>query len=141
MEYLQNETRRLAEFPKIDRGCVKQLAGLGIKTVNQFLRAGNSPHKLSTLAEKAGASQAAVLELFKLSQLSRLPGLKKVRGRLFYEAGLDTLESIAALEPERVNEILKAFVEKSGFEGSIPTIGEAQIAVEMARFLPANLPE
>lgn len=31
------------------------------------------------------------MELFKLSNLSRLPGLKKTRGRLFYEAGLDTL--------------------------------------------------
>lgn len=28
------------------------------------------------------------MELFKLSNLSRLPGLKKTRGRLFYEAGL-----------------------------------------------------
>lgn len=139
MEYIQNETRKLREFPKVDQDCVKKLSDSGIKTVNQLLRAGNTPAKLIALAEESGASQAAVVELFKMSQLSRLPGLKKVRGRLFYEAGLDSLESIAALEPEEVNRILKAYIEKSGFEGSVPTVGEAQITVEMAGFLPANL--
>lgn len=139
MEYIQNETRKLREFPKVDQDCLKKLSDTGIKTVNQLLRAGNTPAKLTSLAEGSGASQAAVVELFKMSQLSRLPGLKKVRGRLFYEAGLDSLESIAALEPEEVNQILEAYIKKSGFEGSLPTVGEAQIAVEMARFLPANL--
>jgi hypothetical protein len=135
MEYVQNETRKLREFPQVDRDSVNKLSATGIKTVNQLLEAGNTPEKLIALAEKSGASQPAVLELFKLSQLSRLPGLKKIRGRLFYEAGLDTLEVIAALEPDEVNGKLSAYIDKSGFEGSVPTKGEVEITVEMARFL------
>jgi histidyl-tRNA synthetase len=84
-------------------------------------------------------SEPKLLELFKLSHLSRLPGLKKVRCRLFYEAGLDTLASIAALEPAEVHEILQGFIERTGFEGVAPTLGEAEITVAMARFLPENL--
>ncbi len=139
MEYIQNETRKLKEFPKVDQESVLKLSEIGIKTVNQLLRAGDTPAKLAALADKSGSSQAALLELYKLSQLSRLPGLKKVRGRLFYEAGLDTLASIAALESDEVNRILKAYIERSGFEGSVPTPGEAQFTVEMARFLPEKL--
>jgi hypothetical protein len=141
MEYLQNETRKLGEFPKVDKDSVKKLSAMGLKTVNQFLKAAKTPAKLAAIAEQSGAPREAVLELYKLSQLSRLPGLKKVRGRLFYEAGLDTLESIAALEPEDIHSILKDFVERSGFEASVPTMGEAEVAVRMARFMPANLVE
>jgi len=139
MEYLQNETRKLGEFPKVNRDSVKKLSAMGITTVNQLLRAGNTREKLMGVSEQSGASQASVVELFKLSSLSRLPGLKKVRGRLFYEAGLDTLTEIAILEPEEVQQILKDFVDKTGFEGIAPTLGEAQVAVRMARFLPENL--
>ena len=139
MEYIQNETRKLGEFPQVDRDCVLKLSKIGIKTVNQLLRAANSEEKLATLSNKAGVSQAAVLELFKLCNLSRLPGLKKVRCRLFYEAGLDTLASIAALQPVEVNTILYDYIERTGFEGIAPTIGEAQVTVSMARFLPEYL--
>lgn len=139
MEYLQNETRKLGEFLKVNKDSVKKLSAVGITTVNQLLRAGNTREKLLAISEKSGASQASVMELFKLSNLSRLPGLKKVRGRLFYEAGLDTLAVIAAREPEEVNQILEDYIDKTGFEGTAPTIGEAQVTVRMARFLPENL--
>lgn len=139
MEYIQNETRKLGEFPQVDRESVQKLSKLGIKTVNQLLRAANSEEKLAIIANEAGISQAAVLDLFKLSNLSRLPGLKKVRCRLFYEAGLDTLASIAALEPAEVNQILQDYIDRTGFKGIAPTIGEARVTVSMARFLPEYL--
>lgn len=139
MEYLQNETRKLGEFPKVDKNSVKKLSAVGIKTVNQLLRAGYSHEKQAALAEQSGAPEAAILDLFKLSNLSRLPGLKKVRARLFFEAGLDTLESIAALEPEEVHRILQEFVERTGFDASVPTPDEARLAITMSRFLPENI--
>jgi hypothetical protein len=139
MEYIQNETRKLSEFPKVDQSSIKKLSAIGITTVNQLLKAGNSQEKLTVLSEKSGASQASILELFKLSNLSRLPGLKKIRCRLFYEAGLDTLASIAALQPEEVQKILRDHIEKTGFEASVPVLVEAQVAITMAKFLPENL--
>ena len=135
MEYVQNETRKLREFPKVDRNSVKKLSSIGISTVNQLLKASGTKEDQQELAEKSGVSHEALLELVKLSTLSRLPGLKKVRGRLFYEAGLDSLSKIAALEPEEVHKVLKEFVEITGFEGSAPTFREAQVTVAMARFL------
>jgi len=139
MEYLQNETRKLRDFPKVDQDGVKKLSLIGITTANQLLRAGNTQEKLKVISEKSGASQESVIELFKLSNLSRLPGVKKIRCRLFYEAGLDTLTAIAAREPEEVQQIIKDYIDKTGFEGSAPTLSEAHGAVKMARFLPENL--
>jgi len=124
MEYVQNETRKLGEFPKVDQDSVKKLSAIGIKTVNQLLRAGNCQEKHAALSAQSGASQDAILELFKLSNLSRLPGLKKVRCRLFFEAGLDTLESIAALEPEEVHKILLDFIKKLGLMEAYPLLAK-----------------
>jgi Domain of unknown function (DUF4332) len=139
MEYIQNETRKLGEFPKVDQGSVRKLSKIGISTVNQLLKAGNNREKLTAISKLTGVSQVALVELSKLSNLSRLPGLKKVRCRLFYEAGLDTLASISALEPIEVQKILQEYVERTGFEGSAPTLSEAEVAVRMARFLPENV--
>jgi site-specific recombinase XerD len=85
MEYLQNETRKLREFPNVDRNAIKKLSAMEISTVNQFLLVGSTPEKREILSQESGISPDTILELFILSELSRLPGLKKVRGRLFYE--------------------------------------------------------
>lgn len=139
MEYIQNETRKLREFPNADQASVKKLSTIGISTVNELLRAGDTPEKLQAICDKSGASEDSITELYKLANLSRLPGLKKVRGQLFYEAGLDTLSSIASLETEKVQKTLNDYVKDTGFNGSAPTLSEAEATVRMARFLPEYL--
>jgi site-specific recombinase XerD len=39
MAYTQNETRKLKEFPKVDRDDIEKLSSIGIITVNQLLKA------------------------------------------------------------------------------------------------------
>jgi len=139
MEFIQNETRKLSEFPRVDQDSVKKLSAIGISTVNQLLRKGSTLEKRQGLAKSSGAPVDSISELFKLSQLSRLPGLKKVRGRLFYEAGLDSLDSIAALNAEEIHSQLQDYIDRTGFDGVAPTVGEAEVAVTMAQFLPKDL--
>ena len=139
MEFIQNETRKLGEFPKVDQDSVKKLSAIGISTVNQLLRKGNTLGKRQALAKSSGAPLDSISELFRLSQLSRLPGLKAVRGRLFYEAGLDSLDTIAALNAEEIHRQLQDYIDRTGFGGSAPTVSEAEAAVTMAQFLPKDL--
>ncbi len=136
MEFDQNETRLLREFPKIDQEAVEMLASIGIRTVNQLLNTSKTQRDREGLAEKSGAEIDSILELVKMSNLSRLPGLKKVRGRLYYEGGLDTFSKIAALEASETRRILSEYIESTGFKGGPPTEGEAQATITMARFLP-----
>jgi len=139
MAFVQNETRKLREFPKVDQDSVKKLSAIGISTVNQLLRKGSTLEKRQALAKSSGAPLDSISELFKLSQLSRLPGLKEVRGRLFYEAGLDSLASIAALNAEEIRSQLQDYIDRTGFDGSAPTVSEAEVAATMAQFLPKDL--
>jgi len=139
MEFIQNETRKLREFPKADQDSVMKLSTIGISTVNQLLREGSTLEKRQALAKASGAPLDSISELFKLSQLSRLPGLKAVRGRLFYEAGLDSLDAIAALNAEGVHRQLQDCIDRTGFAGSAPTVSEAEVTITMAQFLPRDL--
>ena len=139
MEYIQNETRKLREFPNADQASLKKLSAIGISTVNELLRDGDTPDKRRALSERSGAPEDSITELYKLANLSRLPGLKKVRGQIFYEAGLDTFSSIASLDPEKVCKILNDYVKDTGFNGSPPTLSEAEATIRMAKFLPESL--
>ena len=59
-----------------------------------------------------------------------------MRARLYHEAGFDTLDKIAALEPEELRKKLAEFIEERGFAGIAPTPKEAAHSVTLARALP-----
>ncbi|MBK5106822.1 MAG: hypothetical protein JJE12_01765 [Anaerolineales bacterium] len=62
--------------------------------------------------------------------------MKGTRARLYYEAGIDSVEKIASLEPEEFRELVVDYVDQSGFEG-VPTLAkEAVYTVEKVRKLP-----
>ena len=77
----------------------------------------------------------AVLELVKLSDLARIPGVKKIRARLYYETGLDTLEKLAACDTEELIKISANYIKKTNFKGIPPTPKEAENTVIMAKYL------
>jgi len=63
-----------------------------------------------------------------------LPGVKKIRARLYYEAGLDTLEKMAACDPEGLRKISAEYIKKTSFKGVPPTTKEAEHTVNMAKY-------
>jgi len=79
---------------------------------------------------------SAVLELVKLADLSRIVGLKSKRARLYYDAGLDTLDKIAKWDPEEMQQMFAEFVERTGFDGAPPPSSEAAFSVKLAKYLP-----
>lgn len=79
---------------------------------------------------------SAILELVKLADLSRIVGLKRKRARLYYDAGLDTMDKIAKWDYKEMQQMFVEFVERTGFDGSPPTPSEAACAVKLARYLP-----
>ena len=67
-----------------------------------------------------------ILELVKLSNLARIGGLKKKRARLFYDAGLDTLDKTVVWNAKEFTEMLSEFVKMTGFDGRAPSLSEAE---------------
>jgi hypothetical protein len=127
---------RLRDFRGIDPDDVTQLEEAGIRDVVQMREKGATPTQRAKLAEQTGVSKEAILELVKLSDLARLPGVKAIRARLYYDAGVDTLEKMAKWEPVALRLMLIEYVKKTGFEGIAPLLKEAATSVEVASKLP-----
>jgi hypothetical protein len=99
------------------------------------LYSGLTNHDRKQLAQNTGIPENKILELVKLSNLARVGGLKKIRGRLYHDAGFDTLEKIANCTGDEIRQHLKEYIEKSKFKGIPPTPKEASRAVSMSKHL------
>ena len=125
----------LKEFRGVDPGYIEKLAIAGIENVVQMLAAGETLKDRELLARNSGIPQSAVLEYVKLSDLARIPGVKGIRARLYYDAGIDTVAKLAILEPEELCKMVLEYVEISGFDGQPTLPAEAKYTVEKARKL------
>ena len=101
-----------------------------------MLSAGQTVQSRAELASQAGIPLEAVLELVKLSDLARLPGVKGIRARLYYAAGVETVEKLAAYEPEALLKITTEFVRVTTFPGIAHLPKEVSSTIANARKLP-----
>ena len=126
---------KLRDFRGVNPVYIQKLASLGLKNAQQMLLAGRTINQRATLAKETGIPEAAILELFKLSDLARLPGVKGILTRLYYDAGVDSIEKIAGWEPEALQRLISEFVEQTGFDGVPPLPKEVSSTVANARRL------
>ncbi|MHA2385660.1 MAG: DUF4332 domain-containing protein [Candidatus Thorarchaeota archaeon] len=126
---------KLKNFKDVNHELVHALSAIGIETVDDMLKAGRTEPMRRELAEETGFDSEGILELSKLSNLTRLGAVKAVRARLYHDAGFDTLEKIASTTADELIEVTKEFIEKTGFEGIPPTPKEAANTVKTAKEL------
>jgi hypothetical protein len=126
----------LRDFLGIDPLTVQKLAASSILNADQTLSAGSTPEKRAALARASGVAETDILELVKLSDLARLSGVKAVRARLYYASGVDTVEKLAACEPEELLALTAEFVQHTHFDGIAPLPKEVQSTIATARKLP-----
>jgi hypothetical protein len=127
---------KLRGFRGVDLEGIDRLEAAGVVTVEDMLQVGSTPQARRRLSEGAGVAPEMVLELVKLSDLSRLEGVKGVRARLYYDAGLDTPAKFTEWEPEALRHYLIEWVARTGFEGIAPLPKELRNAIATARQLP-----
>lgn len=133
---INQATFRLKDFRGINKEHANSLAKVGIHNAEQILQRGRTRMQRDELARQAGIPVQSVEEFVKLSDLARIPGIKGIRARLYYDAGIDTLEKMARWSPEELRVMLIEFVEKTGFDGIAPLPKEAESSIETARKLP-----
>jgi hypothetical protein len=139
---LRNErtgrTRRIfpiKEFLYINQDHTKKLAAIGIKNVEQMLEKGRTKKQREQLSNRLDIPEDAILELVKLSDITRIGYVKKKLSRLYYDAGLNSPAKIAEFEPEQLHEFFVRFVEESGWDGMVPNPKDLVHNIESARKL------
>lgn len=134
---IQRKPFLLKDFRGIHPDHLAALASIRIRNIHQMLKAGGTSEGREQLAARTGIPSANILELVKLSDLARIPGVKGIRARLYHDAGIDTIEKLAASKVEDVLVITQNFVRETGFDGIAPLPAEVSFTIKTAGSLPA----
>jgi predicted flap endonuclease-1-like 5' DNA nuclease len=125
----------LGDFRGINRKYLALLEKEGITTADQILERGKTPESRKDLSVKTGIPLKSITEYVKLSDLSRIEGVKTVRARLYFDAGVNTLDKMASWDPVELRSMLVSYVERTGFNGIAPLPKELRNTVETAKRL------
>jgi hypothetical protein len=126
----------LKQMLGIDHNYIEKLAKVGIKTANQMIEAGKTKPQRISLAKKVDISYDIILELVKLSDLSRVGYVRTKFTRLFYNAGIETPAELSKWDVEGLRSHLNTYIEKSGWEGIAPYPSDLSNYIKAAKNLP-----
>ena len=132
------KTRRIflvKEFLNINQDYVQKLAAVGIKNVEQMLDKGRTKKQREQLSQQLAIPEDVILELVKLSDITRLGYVKKKLSRLYYDAGLDSPAKIAEFEPQQLHAFFVKYIEESGWDGMVPNPKDLVHNIKSARKL------
>lgn len=132
------KTRRIfpiKEFLNINQDHVKKLASVGIKNVEQMLEKGKTKKQREQLSKQLDIPEEVILELVKLSDITRIGYVKKKLSRLYYNTGLDSPAKIAEFEPKQLHAFFIKFIRKSGWDGMVPNPKDLVHNIRSARKL------
>ncbi len=131
----------IKEFLKVNQEYVKKLATIGIKNVEQMLEKGKTKKQREELSKQLSIPEESILELVKLSDITRMGYVRKKLSRLYYEAGLDSPVKVAAFEPKELHEFFTKFVKESGWDGMVPNPSDLVYNIKNAKQLPKVVEE
>lgn len=129
----------IKDFRGLNPDHIHRLKEAGIRNINQMLKAGKTQDLRTQLAEETGIPEEEILELARLSDLARIPGIKSIRARLYHDAGILSVEQLSRMTPEEILATTSKFVEDTGFDGIPPLPAEVRHGIQKAKKLPKVL--
>ena len=131
--------RNLRDFSGIDPATVEKLAVRGIKNSRQLFGNALSGERRAELSRQAQIDPEELLELVKLSDLSRLYGVGPVFARLLYDAGVDSAEAIARADSSQLfDRLSKAYLAAGNSRVDFKE-RDISFCIQMAGRLPASI--
>lgn len=132
-------TRRPLNLKKIQGVASKhaaRLESLGIINVKQMVEAGKTETRRQELSKKTGIPLEYILHLVKFADITRISDIKGVKGRLLFEAKVDTIKKLSTFSAEELRKKLIEANEEKRILKKPPTLVETTYWVEQANKLP-----
>jgi hypothetical protein len=130
---------KIRDFSGISNDTVVRLEKIGIKdTVMLFDRVINAKSR-KELAETTGITDTEIMELTKLTDLSRIKWVGVTFARMLYQVGVDTVEKASKADPEKLHACINQLnKEKSIYKGQIG-LNDMRIFVNAAKEIPLEI--
>ncbi|MCK5169507.1 MAG: DUF4332 domain-containing protein [Bacteroidales bacterium] len=130
---------KIKEFVGISEGTILKLEKIGIKNTFKLFDNVVNDKKRKEFAKLSGVSDVDILELTKLTDLSRIKWVGVTFARMLYDLEIDTVEKASKSDPvdlhKRINQINK---EKKFYKGQIG-LNDIKIFVDAAKEIPLDI--
>jgi hypothetical protein len=127
---------KIIDFTEISKDTIDKLKKIGITNTEKLYDKVIKKSDRQKLAVSTGIDEREILELTKLTDLSRIKWVGVTYAKLLYDLGVDTAENVSKSDPldlhVRINQLIK---EKNIFKGAIG-LNDVKILVESASELP-----
>jgi len=130
---------KIADFRGISKSTIDKLEKTGIKNTEKLYAQVITKSDRKRLAENTGIDYSDILELTKLTDLSRIKWVGATFARMLYDLGVVTVQKASESDPadlhERINRLNK---EKSFFKGQIG-LNDIKIFINAAKDVPMEI--
>jgi hypothetical protein len=126
----------LADFPGVSKAALVTLKKIGIKNTKELFDLVKTEASRKDLSRKIGISDKEILELTKLTDLSRIRWVGANFSRLLADSACDTLEKVANADYKTLyNAVIKINEEKKYFKGKFG-LNDMKLCIIAAKSVP-----
>lgn len=130
---------KIADFIWVSKNTVDKLAKTGIVNTRELYDKVLTSTDRQKLADSMGIDYSDILELTKLTDLSRMKWVGVTYAQILYDLGVDTVEKVSKSDPTDLHaSINQRIKEHNIFKGAIG-INDVRILVETAKELPLEI--
>ncbi|NTW26466.1 MAG: DUF4332 domain-containing protein [Lentimicrobium sp.] len=130
---------RIDDFTEIAKDTISRLEKTGISNTANLYDKVIKKSDRQKLADSTGIKYQDILELTKLTDLSRIKWVGVTYAQMLYDLGVDTVEKVSEADPidlhAKINHLIK---EKNIFKGAIG-LNDVKILIESAGELPLEI--
>lgn len=128
-------TYNIKDFKAITPELATKLAGLNIRTMDDFLKVATDGKMMKTLVDKVGLEPTLSDRLVKLAMFTKVDGVKPHFAELLLASGVDSVEKLHAEKPEM---LLKKMTEVNATQKLAPELPKL---TEVEKWVKSPMPE
>lgn len=126
----------LSKFPGVNAGAIKKLEEAGIKTTLHLFRRVKTPQNREELADELGVPREDVLELTRLTDLSRVKWVGPVFARIILDSGTNTVEKLSKAKSGPLYGRLLDINQEKGYTKARFVESDLSLCIEFAKKVP-----
>ncbi|MGF7117184.1 DUF4332 domain-containing protein [Methanobacterium oryzae] len=126
----------LEKFPGIEKDVLKKLNEIKIKNTAHLFKRIKTEEDRKELSAETGVNQNQILELTKLTDLSRVKWIGPVFARIFLDSGIDTVEKLSLAETTSLYKKLVEINNKKGYTKAKFIENDVKLCIDVSKMVP-----
>jgi hypothetical protein len=129
----------LEKFPGVRKGTLNKLNSAGIKNTAHLFKRVKTNDDRNKLAAETGIDDEEIVELTKLTDLSRVKWIGPIFARLFLESGTDTVEKLSKADAESLYIKLIEINSEKGYTKAKFIENDVGLCINVAQMVPKSI--